>query len=154
MTDAPRPRILPPVGTLIALVLEGGVAALFWPPQAGPVALGAGGLLLAAGLTLNLWAASQFRSRKTGLVPFTEATAVVRTGPFRLTRNPMYLGMVLLTLGGALLTGVWWSLLAPLLLALWIHFTYIVREERFMEASMGQPYLDYKRSVGRWLGPF
>jgi protein-S-isoprenylcysteine O-methyltransferase Ste14 len=78
-------------------------------------------------------------------------TAIVTTGPYRLTRNPIYLAFSLLQLGLALLVGSWW-LLATLVLAFALmHWIVVPREERYLEARFGNEYRRYKTSVRRWL---
>jgi protein-S-isoprenylcysteine O-methyltransferase Ste14 len=78
------------------------------------------------------------------------STAIVSTGVYRFTRNPMYLAMALIyvALAMALDSGVALLLLAPLLLA--IQHAVILREERYLERKFGEDYLRYKRSVRRW----
>ncbi len=148
-----RPRILPPVGFVASLLAQGALLALNWPLTPGFLSLVVGSLCLVSGLLLNLLGVSTFRRVHTGLVPFTPATALVRQGPFRLTRNPMYLGMVLVSASVVIASGVWVNLFAPAAYSVWLHFTYILPEERFMESAFGQDYLSYRRSTSRWLGP-
>ncbi len=83
-------------------------------------------------------------------IPKLAATLVV-TGPFRFTRNPMYLSATLLYCGlGVSLDLVWVILLLPLALVI-VHYRVILREEVALERQFGQDYLDYKASVRRWL---
>lgn len=76
---------------------------------------------------------------------------LVTGGFFRYTRNPMYLGMVLLILGAAMLYGTAGALLPAPFFAWIIQRNFIRAEERFMEAAFGEEYLAYKKSVRRWL---
>jgi protein-S-isoprenylcysteine O-methyltransferase Ste14 len=77
--------------------------------------------------------------------------AVVRTGPMRLSRNPIYLGFPLLQLGLALWARSGWVLLMLLPPVLVMHSVVIPREENYMEAKFGADYLAYKSTVRRWL---
>ena len=105
----------------------------------------------AFGMVMMVMSAGAFRKAGTGLVPFDEATALVTDGFFRLTRNPLYLGMVLLMIGLAMILGSL-SALAPIPVFAWIIQRNFIRgEERFMEAAFGQQYLDYMNRVRRWL---
>ena len=83
--------------------------------------------------------------------PFDESTLVVTTGMFRITRNPMYLGMVLALLGVGLILGSATAFAPiPAFVAI-IHYQFILYEERFMEDLFGQEYLAYKSNVRRWI---
>ena len=83
--------------------------------------------------------------------PFEPSTALVEDGPFRFSRNPMHLGMVLVLAGAFILLGS----LSPLFVLpafVWLlHTRFVVREEAHMERHFGDCYLDYKRRVRRWL---
>lgn len=77
--------------------------------------------------------------------------AIVRSGPFRWSRNPIYLAFVLLHLGVALAYGSTWVVLALVPTATLIHLVVIRKEERYLEARFGNSYLQYKASVRRWI---
>jgi protein-S-isoprenylcysteine O-methyltransferase Ste14 len=78
-------------------------------------------------------------------------TALVTSGPYRLTRNPMYLGMAFLYAGLALSFGVTWSLAFLPLVLLAVDRLAILREEHYLEAKFGEEYRRYKARVRRWL---
>lgn len=108
-----------------------------------------------AGVALWIWldgdAMARFRRAGTSPLPMRPSSALVSTGAYRLTRNPMYLGMTCLYAGLAVATGVILALaLLPVVLLVVDRYV-IAREERYLERKFGQPYLDYKRSVRRWL---
>jgi protein-S-isoprenylcysteine O-methyltransferase Ste14 len=103
------------------------------------------------GLWMMAVSARSFRKADTGLVPFDEATVLVTSGFFRYTRNPMYLGMVLLLVGVAILHGSAAAFLPVPLFALIIHRNFVLAEERFMERAFGDAYRDYRERVRRWL---
>jgi len=111
----------------------------------------AGWLLVAAGIGIAAVAAGAFQRAGTGIVPFDPATALVTGGLYRYTRNPMYLGMVLLLVGVAIALGSLGAWL-PIPVFVWIiQAWFIVGEERLLEQTFGESYIAYKRGVRRWL---
>ena len=110
---------------------------------------GLGPLCLGVGLAAT--SARSFRKAGTGLIPFDEATALVTSGFFRYTRNPMYLGMVLSLLGTSMLLGSLATLLPVPVFAWVIQRNFILGEERFMAEAFGDEYRAYKRRVRRWV---
>jgi protein-S-isoprenylcysteine O-methyltransferase Ste14 len=87
----------------------------------------------------------------TNVNPTRPVTAIVTEGPFRFTRNPLYLGFTLFYTGVTLLVNsLWMVLLLPFVLFL-MTFSVIEREERYLERKFGEQYLAYKRRVRRWL---
>ena len=146
------PRVVPPFDFLGGLWVMGllhrlapGAVVLRWPVSlVGLVPLG-------LGFAIGGIAAEQFGRAGTPIRPGTEATALVQSGPFRLSRNPMYLGMTLLLLGIALLLGSLTPLLVPPLFMALITALFIRKEERWMEQTFGESYRSYQRRVRRWL---
>lgn len=112
---------------------------------------GAGWVMIGAGVALALWAAFTFRAAGTSVNPTKPATTVVAHGPFRFTRNPMYVSLAAIYLGGVvMLNSLWPLVLFPI--ALWLIRTQIIaREEAYLERKFGATYLDYKKRVRRWL---
>ena len=94
---------------------------------------------------------TEFRRARTSFDVRKPSTSLITTGPFRFSRNPIYLAMTLLQLGiGIAVDGVW--ILAALVRALVaMHYGVIVREERYLERKFGDAYRGYKTSVRRWL---
>ncbi|MGD0464525.1 MAG: isoprenylcysteine carboxylmethyltransferase family protein [Tepidisphaeraceae bacterium] len=105
---------------------------------------------LASGI-LALWGRAAMRRAGTHIDPRAPALAIVTDGPFQFTRNPLYLSLVLLTLGAALVFDLLWVIVALIPVVLIIHFGVILREERYLASKFGQTYLDYKRKVRRWV---
>lgn len=103
------------------------------------------------GVLLVLIAAGLFRLRKTTINPFGEPSMVVQDGFYRFSRNPMYLGMLLVLVGiGVWLGNVLALLLAPAFVVIMTCW-YIVREEQLLEARFGEQYRAYRRRVRRWI---
>ncbi len=154
--DSPDIRILPPL-IYIAAFGVGGLIDRLWPwaffVDDASVGIGRalGGLLVLLGLLLDLWAFGLFRRAGTSPLPFRPASAIVASGPYRFTRNPMYLGMTATIFGVGLALGRVWIALAALFAALVIDRYAIAREERYLERAFGASYLDYKRRVRRWI---
>ena len=147
-----RKIVLPPVILLIAVVAMIGLHFIFpcarWHHGAWRLV---GGLLIAGGFFLAIWANVLFRKANTEVNPRKPSTSLVLDGPYRFTRNPMYLGMVLLLIGIALMLG---SLTPWLVIPVFVwHISrrVIAFEERKLEAAFGSEYLDFKDRVRRWL---
>jgi protein-S-isoprenylcysteine O-methyltransferase Ste14 len=102
-------------------------------------------------VALMAWCVRTFRLAKTSLIPVKPTTALVTDGPFRFSRNPMYLGLTLLYLGIALWLNAFWVVVMLLPLLLIVQSYVIVREERYLERRFGKKYLQYKGRVRRWL---
>lgn len=110
-----------------------------------------GALLFAAGAVMMLAAAGLFRRLGTNIPPSRPTTLIATTGPYRWTRNPMYLGMALVYAGIAVcFDGAIALALLPLVLIV-IQRQVIAREERYLEAKFGDDYRRYKAKVRRWL---
>ncbi len=110
------------------------------------------GLLpIIGGVALAVAGERAFKRAGTAVLPFSEPSAVVTTGPFAFTRNPMYLGMMLYLVGWAVLLGTLVPVLViPLFFAV-IHYRFVLREEPFMAERLGDAYAAYKARVRRWL---
>lgn len=107
--------------------------------------------LIVVGLGVEMWAGGLFHKAGTNVIPYKPATALVTDGPYRFSRNPMYVGFALTYLGLAfgLNTPVAIALLLPCLVVM--TWGVIGREERYLEGKFGQAYVDYKKRVRRWL---
>lgn len=106
---------------------------------------------MAAGISLGLASVLNFRNAGTTILPAGRpTTAVVDNGPYRFTRNPMYLAMVLAYLGIALLLNSMWALLLLPIVLLIVDRFVIRREERYLAAKFGDSYRQYCSRVRRW----
>jgi len=110
-----------------------------------------GAVVMALSLALSNWGSTTFRQAGAGFQLHSETPALVTSGPFRFSRNPMYVGMLIWLLGLAVLLGSLIAFVFPVLLFLLANFIVIPMEERELERSFGEPYLEYKRRVRRWL---
>ena len=146
------PWLLPPVILLIALAAMLGLHFAFPGPRWDtPLLQLIGGVIAIAGLLLTVSSAGLFRHRGTAVRPFQDSSVLVTTGPYRFTRNAMYLGMVLMLVGIGVLLGSTTPLaVVPLFVAV-ITRRYIAVEERIMSARFGAEYDAYRARVRRWL---
>lgn len=110
-----------------------------------------GGVLVVGAGVLAGSARSIMIRAGTNVLPTKPTTAIVTAGPYRFTRNPMYLALCLLQAGIALLLCWLPPLLMTVVLATVLHFGVILREEKYLAAKFGQVYVDYRKSVRRWL---
>jgi protein-S-isoprenylcysteine O-methyltransferase Ste14 len=107
--------------------------------------------MVVGGLAVGFLGSREMRRAETNLDPYKPTTAVATGGPFRFTRNPLYLSMVLIYLGiSALVNGLAPILLLPLVQRL-MRRGVIEREERYLERKFGDEYIEYKVGTPRWL---
>jgi protein-S-isoprenylcysteine O-methyltransferase Ste14 len=142
----------PPLIYLAGLGVGFALEALL-PGSSVPAAVqwGLGGVLVVAGVALLLSFNTAFSRRGTAVEPWKPTTAIVTTGPYRISRNPAYLGMALVYAGVALMSDALWVLAPlPVVLAV-VDRGVIAREERYLERKFGQEYVDYRSRVRRWL---
>ena len=150
--DTARVLAPPPLIYGGALAVGFGIDVVLGSPHvAGGLRWGAGGTLVVAGTGLMGAFVSAFRQARTAVDPYRPTTAIVTTGPYRLTRNPGYVGMALLYGGIALTSGALWALLPLPVAMLAIDRGVIAREERYLERKFGSEYVAYKQRVRRWL---
>ena len=151
-SDTPGIRVPPPVYYVVAFLAGVALELIFptsWPPFG--VRLAATLLAGAAWFALDGAAMVYFRRARTSMVPMNPTTALVTSGPYRVTRNPMYVGMAFLYVALAFAFGVIWALLfLPGVIVIVDRFV-IAREEPYLERKFGQAYRDYKARVRRWL---
>ena len=154
MTDAANPSLIVRIPTplwLIGLVLVAlGADALLrtqpvlkhWPT---------GVVVIAMGFAVSAWGRLAFRRHRAEIVPSSEKHAtLVASGPFRFTRNPMYLGLVVIGIGAALVAGTWLMWLVPNVVFALDQFVIIPYEERSMARTFGEAYGEYRARVRRW----
>ena len=146
-------KLPPPTWALIYLIIAG-VVSWFWPWRTivdlRIVWLGI--TLVVIGFAISFWAFSLFRREGTEIDPTSETNKLlVIRGPFRFTRNPMYLGLVIVTLGIALWVGALPMFAIPVLVFATANWTHIPFEETKMRRQFGAAFDTYTREVRRWI---
>ncbi len=153
MTDHGSTRVIPPPLVYLVFFLAGLGLDYLWPlpllPRAVQYALGF--TILALGFLLFGLALREFVRHGTSVDPRKATTAVISSGPFRHTRNPIYVAMNLLMVGLAVAIDSPWILLMLIPADLFIHRFVVLREEAAMERQFGDAYRRYKAGVRRWL---
>lgn len=154
MTQADNPGVLvlPPLLYLVAFLAALGLHWV-WPVPLLPnsAAIAAGIVVFAIGIALNYWGKSAMRSAGTNVNPFQPTTAIVVSGPFRFSRNPLYLGLSLDLVGLSLIFNTAWGVVLLLPVLTVMHFSVILREERYLEIKFGESYVQYCSGVRRYL---
>jgi protein-S-isoprenylcysteine O-methyltransferase Ste14 len=142
-----RPPLLYGIAFVVVLVL-----GWFWPmPIVGRVvAVGVGLVLVVFGVGIAMWGRRKMQAAGTNVDPHRPATVLVKTGPFRFSRNPLYMALTLLFLGLSLVVNTWWGivLLFPVLIIM--HWGVILREERYLDQKFGASYQEYRSKVRRY----
>jgi len=149
----PRTLVLPPAPYAAGLI-GGWWLDSYWLPLPwnwDVINSSLGWLLVGLGLLLLVSTLVTFWRHHTTVNPYKAASELCTSGPFRISRNPIYLGDWLIFLGVALLMGSWWPLVfAPLIWAL-LRYGVIRHEEAHLEGKFGDAYREYKSRVRRWI---
>jgi len=147
--------VRPPLLFLSGLIV-GAIAGWLLPLDAGAALAGpprwiAGAAVGLLGVALMAWALRLFSASGTPVQTSRATNTVVTTGPYRFSRNPIYIGLSLIYAGIALGLALWWALV--LLPVLWIilHFGVVRREEAYLEARFGEAYKSYRSRTRRYL---
>jgi protein-S-isoprenylcysteine O-methyltransferase Ste14 len=156
----PRPSIpllmrIPVPWVFVLAFLVGVVLQAFIPIAIGAetrrVARIAGIVGLTAGVALAVWALTIFRKVRTTTIPFGKSSALVTWGPYRFSRNPMYVALTVAYLGEAGILGQVWPLPLLLLTLVYVNGTLIPFEESRLQETFGDAYAQYRASVRRWV---
>ncbi|MEE8556703.1 MAG: isoprenylcysteine carboxylmethyltransferase family protein [Myxococcota bacterium] len=152
--DSPGIAAWRPAALQVSSVLLGLLLHARWPFESSLVAdvsWVAGPLFVGLGVTIIALSYGEFFRAKTTLRPDRGANALVRTGPFAFSRNPLYVAVMIMITGiGVWVNSLWiLGMLVPLFFGM--SFAVIAPEERYLESRFGQEYLDYKSRVRRWL---
>jgi protein-S-isoprenylcysteine O-methyltransferase Ste14 len=151
-SDNPGVIAFPPFIWLVNAVLSVVVHRFIrLPIMSYGICLVSGIVFIVLAPTLALSALITMKAAGTNVDPAKPALIIVRGGPFRLTRNPMYLALCLLQMGLGFFLNDWITLLFVIPLAVIFHFGVILREERYLTAKFGEAYLQYKHQVRRWI---
>jgi protein-S-isoprenylcysteine O-methyltransferase Ste14 len=154
-TDTPGVRILPPFVYLGGLII-GYAIWWFWPVPVVPAEWSfairvTGGVAVVLGFWVMLSAVMAFRRIDEDPNPMEPTSTLTFDGPYRFTRNPMYVGMALILGGLALAGNALWPLVA-LVPVIWVIRTQVIaKEEHYLEAKFGGEYVAFKERVRRWL---
>jgi protein-S-isoprenylcysteine O-methyltransferase Ste14 len=155
MSNAAKPswviRIPTPIWLIALIIMALGIDYALPEPtllQYKP----AGIVLIVLGVALSASGRITFMRKHAEVFPWSEAhSALVASGPFRFTRNPMYLGLFVIGVGAALVAGTWLMWLVPIAIFVLDNFVIIPFEERSMERAYGDDYRAYKARVRRWI---
>lgn len=154
--DRAAVRVFPPAVPLVAIL--GGMALNRAYPLGGgipitaPLRYWAGGtILLLAIAGLGASAIREFRRGGQDPNPWKPTPRIETGGPYRWTRNPMYLQLLIVCVGVSILLANWWILLLTPVAGWTLQHLAIRPEEDYLEAKFGEEYLAYKRRVRRWL---
>jgi protein-S-isoprenylcysteine O-methyltransferase Ste14 len=144
--------VRPPLVYLISLVSGTMIHfAMPLPFLPGTLAVPLGLPLVAVAIALFSCSVAKFRTAGTPIPARKPTTTIVRSGPYRFSRNPIYLAFSLFQLGIAIWVDSVWLLATLVGAVALMHYVVIPREEHYLEQKFGAHYLDYKASVRRWL---
>jgi protein-S-isoprenylcysteine O-methyltransferase Ste14 len=153
--DSPGVYIPPPLiyaaFFLLSFIIQGRFtirrAFFFHSPAANIIGI----LIIILGLIFAIPALRQFFKSKNTVVLIKPATSLQTTGIYAISRNPMYISLLLIYLGMAFIFGNWWTIfLIPVLFAI-VNYLIILPEERYLNRAFGDSYTDYKKNVRRWI---
>lgn len=143
------PPLIYALGLILAYLINRAVPLWIAAPE--PHWLWWLGIVVAAtGISLSLSGFITFRRHRTAVNPTRPASTIVTTGPYRFTRNPMYLGLAVFSVGVALLLDTWWALIAVPFVVLVVDRAVIAREERYLATAFGDEYGAYRATTRRW----
>jgi protein-S-isoprenylcysteine O-methyltransferase Ste14 len=151
----PGVRFPPPIifvgGLLIGWMLHRYWRAIPLSRHGGAALEPIGLVLVLGGLALAAWGMLTFQRARTAIIPSRSASRLVGGGPYRFTRNPMYVGLTLAYVGvAALVSSAWPLILLPLVLVVLVRMV-IGREEAYLRDAFGAEYAAYQSRVRRWL---
>jgi protein-S-isoprenylcysteine O-methyltransferase Ste14 len=151
--SAPMLKLPPPIWALAYMLVGAATSYLAgWPRFPGLALIWLGVVLIVVGIALAGASAMLFRREGTEVNPTSPTNRkLVTSGPFRVTRNPMYLGLIVVTVGVAFGIGAWPMFVVPLALfatANWVHVPF---EEEKMRRQFGEAFDAYAREVRRWI---
>ena len=151
--DNPGVIAFPPLILLVSAVISALVHFFLiqLPIMSYRACLVCGIILVILAPTLAISAMVTFKKAGTNVHPGEPALTIVRGGPYRFTRNPMYVALCLIQIALGFFLNDWITLLFVVPFALILHYGVILREERYLTAKFGEPYLQLKGDVRRWL---
>ena len=145
-------KLMPTTYLLISILMMVALHFLIPLVQVIPMPWNVFGIVpVTAGVALNLIADNAFREVRTTVKPFEESSTLVTNGVFRFSRNPMYLGFMLILLGIALILGSLTPFAIVPVFAILMDQVFIQVEEGMLEVKFGQAWLEYKAKARRWI---
>ena len=152
--DKDNPNVIaPPPLIFLSGLLVGGFVAWHHPFPILPktVAIVVGILLIVVGIGAIATTWTQMRKAKTNIEPWKPTTAILDTGFYGYSRNPIYVAMIFIYLGvSCLFNSIWFLPFLPVAILI-IYFGVILREEKYLTRKFGESYLNYKAKVRRWI---
>jgi protein-S-isoprenylcysteine O-methyltransferase Ste14 len=152
-TDRANAIVRPPIALALSFFVGLGIDWLYPVPFVPPTVPRGwiGGAVFVAGFALLIWAIATIRAAGSQVETTKPTTAIVTDGPYRFTRNPIYIGMFFGLVGLAIGFNSLWVLVMLLPFYLTIRYGVVAREEAYLERKFGSDYLGYKSRVRRWL---
>ncbi len=145
-------KIMPPTYFIILLFLSIGIHFVFPVIKLiSPPYNYLGILIIILGIILNLWTDLLFKKKQTTVKPHKMPSFFISSGPFRISRHPMYLGMALILLGVAVFLGSLISFVFPIIFIVIMEKLFIPIEEKNLEKKFGNKYIAYKKRVRKWI---
>jgi Putative protein-S-isoprenylcysteine methyltransferase len=147
-----NPMVHPPIIVLMFIVIAYFLGRFAPLPFVPPMILRNIGLILTfVGFLLGVSALLEFRKARTTLDPHGSARQLVTSGIYRFTRNPIYLGFLLMVIGLPLNSGLYWGIVMAPLYMLMMSRLVIEREEAYLQKKFKDQYINYRSRVRRWL---
>jgi protein-S-isoprenylcysteine O-methyltransferase Ste14 len=154
-TRGPDVRVPPPLvyvaGFVATWLLNQRMEFLIDGKGARPPQVVLGAVILGAGLALMLWGLATFWRARTAVVPIQQARQLVTWGPYRFTRNPMYVGLTFAYFGLAIVVNWAWAIVFLPVVLVVMNTAVIEREERYLHAAFPEAYGEYCQRARRWL---
>jgi protein-S-isoprenylcysteine O-methyltransferase Ste14 len=147
----PWPPLLLAVALVAAIALQAFYPLRFGRGEAGEILRGAGIVALLAAIGLIALAVAELRKANTTVMAHRAAGHLVTSGPYALSRNPIYLGMAIALIGLGLVTGNVWLILASFICGYAQQKLAIEREEAHLQHRFGKAWRDYRKRVRRWI---
>lgn len=108
-------------------------------------------IVITAVLVLGYWPIQLFKRTEQNVTPWSNTPEIIIAGPYQFTRNPMYLMMLIACLGFAVIFSEAWILIFTPVLAVALYHIAIKHEEKYLQQKFGESYLNYKKTVRRWI---
>lgn len=156
MPELDRPRLIAPPPLIFAVCVIAAVIVDTFRPlplcnMSDTVRYTVSAVVFLISIAIGLSALRVFRAAKEHPSPYKPTQTIVDSGPFRFTRNPIYISFLVTALAIAILDNSWWVVLSMIPLALLLEFGVIRREEEYLSRKFGAVYDDYRRRVRRWI---